>query len=139
MIPRYSRPEMAAIWTSESRFRIWFEIEAHATEALADLGVVPRSAANALWRWWATNPEIDVAAICHAAQRDQHGQFVDRREDDRRVGVVAVLDGRRADRPNMHTTRTTSVGERLADNPIEFGTDGLGQGRRCAHEALPIR
>ena len=63
MIPRYSRPEMAALWTPEARYRIWFEIEAHATDALAELGVVPKSAAEALWRWWATNPEIDVAAI----------------------------------------------------------------------------
>jgi adenylosuccinate lyase len=63
MVPRYSRPEMTAIWTPEARFRIWFEIEAHATEALADLGVVPKSAAKALWDWWATNPAIDVAAI----------------------------------------------------------------------------
>ena len=54
---------MTAIWTPEARFRIWFEIEAHATEALADLGVVPRTAADALWKWWATNPAIDVAAI----------------------------------------------------------------------------
>ena len=63
MIPRYSRPTMAAIWTPEARYRIWFEIEAHATDALADLGVVPKSAAEALWRWWATDPAIDVAAI----------------------------------------------------------------------------
>jgi adenylosuccinate lyase len=63
MIPRYSRPDMVAIWTPESRFRIWFEIEAHATEALGELGVVPKSAAKALWDWWATNPAIDVAAI----------------------------------------------------------------------------
>jgi adenylosuccinate lyase len=63
MIPRYSRPDMVALWEPEARFRIWFEIEAHATEALADLGVVPREAADALWRWWATNPAIDVAAI----------------------------------------------------------------------------
>ncbi len=63
MIPRYSRPDMVAIWTPETRFRIWFEIEAHATEALADLGVVPRAAATALWDWWATDPAIDVAAI----------------------------------------------------------------------------
>ncbi len=63
MIPRYSRPDMAAIWEPEARYRIWFEIEAHATEALAELGVVPGSAADALWRWWATNPSIDVAAI----------------------------------------------------------------------------
>ena len=63
MIPRYSRPEMVAIWEPASRFRIWFEIEAHATQKLADLGVVPQSAAKALWDWWATNPAIDVAAI----------------------------------------------------------------------------
>ena len=63
MIPRYSRPAMTAIWSAEARYRIWFEIEAHATDALADLGVVPRAAAAALWRWWATEPAIDVAAI----------------------------------------------------------------------------
>ena len=49
MIPRYSRPEMVAIWEPESRFRIWFEIEAHATDALAELGVVPKEAAKAIW------------------------------------------------------------------------------------------
>jgi adenylosuccinate lyase len=63
MVPRYSRPEMTAIWTPENRFRIWFEIEAHATDALAELGVVPKEAAQALWAWWNTNPAIDVAAI----------------------------------------------------------------------------
>ncbi|HEX8446889.1 MAG TPA: adenylosuccinate lyase [Sphingomonas sp.] len=49
MIPRYSRPDMVAIWTPEARFRIWFEIEAHATDALAELGVVPKDAAAAIW------------------------------------------------------------------------------------------
>jgi adenylosuccinate lyase len=49
MIPRYSRPEMVAIWSPETRFRIWFEIEAHATTALADIGVVPHEAARAIW------------------------------------------------------------------------------------------
>ncbi|MES2339878.1 MAG: adenylosuccinate lyase [Pseudomonadota bacterium] len=63
MIPRYSRPDMVAVWSSETRFGIWFEIEAHATQALADLGIVPQSAAKALWDWWATKPAIDVAAI----------------------------------------------------------------------------
>lgn len=63
MVPRYSRPAMTALWSPEARFRIWFEIEAHATDALAELGVVPKSAAEALWKWWATNPAIDVAAI----------------------------------------------------------------------------
>ncbi|MBS0284865.1 MAG: adenylosuccinate lyase, partial [Proteobacteria bacterium] len=63
MIPRYSRPEMTALWSAETRYRIWFEIEAHATDALADLGVVPKEAAAALWRWWDTKPAIDVPAI----------------------------------------------------------------------------
>jgi adenylosuccinate lyase len=63
MVPRYSRPDMTAIWAPEERFKIWFEIEAHATDALAELGVVPKEAAAALWAWWATNPKIDVAAI----------------------------------------------------------------------------
>ena len=63
MVPRYARPEMTAIWEPEARYRIWFEIEAHATEKLGELGVVPKSAAEALWGWWATNPRIDVEAI----------------------------------------------------------------------------
>ena len=63
MVPRYARPEMSALWEPEAKFRIWFEIEAHATQKLADLGVVPESAAKALWDWWATNPTIDVEAI----------------------------------------------------------------------------
>ncbi|MBS0476955.1 MAG: adenylosuccinate lyase [Proteobacteria bacterium] len=63
MVPRYARPAMVAIWEPEARYRIWFEIEAHATEKLGELGVVPQSGAKALWDWWATNPAIDVAAI----------------------------------------------------------------------------
>ncbi|MBO9603148.1 MAG: adenylosuccinate lyase [Novosphingobium sp.] len=63
MVPRYARPAMVAIWEPEAKFRIWFEIEAHATEKLGELGVVPASAGKALWDWWATNPAIDVAAI----------------------------------------------------------------------------
>ncbi|MGN3973949.1 adenylosuccinate lyase [Tsuneonella sp. SYSU-LHT278] len=63
MVPRYARPAMSAIWEAEARYRIWFEIEAHATEKLGELGVVPESAAKALWDWWATDPKIDVAAI----------------------------------------------------------------------------
>jgi adenylosuccinate lyase len=49
MIPRYSRPEMVAIWSPETRYRIWFEIEAHACDALAELGVIPREAARTIW------------------------------------------------------------------------------------------
>ena len=49
MIPRYSRPEMSAIWSEESKFQIWFEIEAHACDAQAKLGVIPASAAAIVW------------------------------------------------------------------------------------------
>ena len=49
MIPRYSRPEAAAIWSPQTRYRIWFEIEAHAADAMAELGTIPREAAEAIW------------------------------------------------------------------------------------------
>jgi adenylosuccinate lyase len=49
MIPRYSRPEMVSIWSAETKFRIWFEIEAHACDALAELGVIPKEAAKTIW------------------------------------------------------------------------------------------
>ena len=62
MIPRYSRPEMAAIWSPETRFRIWFEIEAHAASALAEIGVIPKEAAQVIWEKGA-NARFDVARI----------------------------------------------------------------------------
>ena len=49
MIPRYAREQIAQIWSPETKFRIWFEIEAHATDALAELGVVPKEAAAKVW------------------------------------------------------------------------------------------
>ncbi len=49
MIPRYSRPAMVAVWAPETRFRIWFEIEAHACDALAEIGVIPKAAAETVW------------------------------------------------------------------------------------------
>src|SRR5258707_13238125 len=49
MIPRYTRPEMAAIWEAQTRFKIWFEIEAHAADAQAELGVIPKEAARTIW------------------------------------------------------------------------------------------
>ncbi len=61
MIPRYSRPQMVAIWSPETRFRIWFEIEAHACDAQAALGVIPRENAQAVWR--AKDATFDVARI----------------------------------------------------------------------------
>ena len=62
MIPRYSRPEMTAIWSPESKFRIWFEIEAHACDALAELGVIPKSAAETIWEKGG-KAEFDVSRI----------------------------------------------------------------------------
>ena len=49
MIPRYSRPEMTSIWSEQSKFQIWFEIEAHACDAMAELGMIPKDAARAVW------------------------------------------------------------------------------------------
>ena len=61
MIPRYARPEMTAIWSPETKFRIWYEIEAHACDAMADLGVIPKENAEAVWK--AKDVEFDVARI----------------------------------------------------------------------------
>ena len=61
MIPRYSRPEMTAIWEPATKFRIWFEIEAHACDAQAALGVIPQANADAVWK--AKDVEFDVARI----------------------------------------------------------------------------
>jgi adenylosuccinate lyase len=63
MVPRYARPAMTAIWEPEARYRIWFEIEAHATDKAGRTRRRAASAGKALWDWWATNPTIDVAAI----------------------------------------------------------------------------
>ena len=62
MIPRYSRPEMVAIWSPETKFSIWFEIEAHACDALAELGVIPKSAAQTIWEKGGS-ATFDVARI----------------------------------------------------------------------------
>ena len=61
MIPRYSRPEMVAIWSPETKFRIWYEIEAHACDAMADIGMIPRENAEAVWK--AKDIKFDVARI----------------------------------------------------------------------------
>ena len=62
MIPRYSRPEMVAIWSPETKFRIWFEIEAHACNALAELGVIPMESARTIWEKGSA-ATFDVARI----------------------------------------------------------------------------
>src|SRR5689334_15870454 len=62
MIPRYSRPEMTAIWSPETKYKIWFEIEAHAADAMAELGLVPKEAAAKIWEK-GRNAKFDVARI----------------------------------------------------------------------------
>ncbi|KFI26719.1 adenylosuccinate lyase [Haematobacter massiliensis] len=61
MIPRYSRPEMVSIWSPETKFRIWYEIEAYASDAQAEIGVIPKENAEAVWK--AKDVEFDVARI----------------------------------------------------------------------------
>jgi adenylosuccinate lyase len=62
MIPRYSRPQMTEIWSPEARFRIWFEIEAHAARAMANLGTIPKEAADVIWEKGSA-AEFDIARI----------------------------------------------------------------------------
>ena len=71
MIPRYSRPEMTAVWSPETRFRIWFEIEAYAAEALAEIGVIPKAAAKAIWEKGA-KAKFDVARIDEIEKVTRH-------------------------------------------------------------------
>ena len=71
MIPRYTRPEMASIWEPQTRFKIWFEIEAHAADALAELGVIPKEAAKTIWAK-ARNAIFDVARIDEIERETKH-------------------------------------------------------------------
>ena len=68
MIPRYSRPEMVKIWEPENKFRIWFEIEAHACDAQAELGVIPKEAAKAVWE----RGNFDIARIDEIERETKH-------------------------------------------------------------------
>jgi adenylosuccinate lyase len=71
MIPRYTRPEMAAIWEAQTRFKIWFEIEAHAADAQAELGVIPKEAAKAIWAK-GRNAIFDIARIEEIERETKH-------------------------------------------------------------------
>ncbi len=71
MIPRYARDKMVAIWSPETKFRIWFEIEAHATDALAELGVVPKEAAKKIWEK-GKDAKFDVARIDEIEREVKH-------------------------------------------------------------------
>jgi adenylosuccinate lyase len=71
MIPRYSRPEMTAVWSPETRFRIWFEIEAYASEAMAEIGVIPKAAAKTIWEK-GRQARFDVARIDEIEKVTKH-------------------------------------------------------------------
>ena len=71
MIPRYSRPEMTSIWEPENRFRIWLEIEAHAADAQAELGVIPKAAAEAIWK----RGKFEIARI-NEIERETHHDMI---------------------------------------------------------------
>src|SRR5712675_1384006 len=71
MIPRYARAPMVSIWSPETKFRIWFEIEAHATDALAELGVVPKEAAKKIWER-GKDAKFDVARIDEIEREVKH-------------------------------------------------------------------
>ena len=71
MIPRYARDKMVSIWSPETKFRIWFEIEAHATDALAELGVVPKEAAKKVWEK-GKDAKFDVARIDEIEREVKH-------------------------------------------------------------------
>src|SRR5579863_7629155 len=71
MIPRYAREQMVSIWSPETKFRIWFEIEAYATDAMAELGVVPKEAAAKVWEK-GRNAKFDVARIDEIEREVKH-------------------------------------------------------------------
>ena len=70
MIPRYARPEMTAVWTPETKFRLWFEIEAHARDAQAELGVIPKEAAAQVWT--AKDMTFDIERIDEIERETKH-------------------------------------------------------------------
>src|SRR5262245_14483071 len=71
MIPRYTRPAMAANWDPQTRYRIWFEIEAHAADAMAELGIIPKQAAATIWEK-GKNAVFDVARIDEIEREVKH-------------------------------------------------------------------
>jgi adenylosuccinate lyase len=71
MIPRYSRPDMVALWEPESRFRIWFEIEAYACDAMAAIGMIPKQAAQTIWEKGG-KAKFDVARIDEIERVTKH-------------------------------------------------------------------
>ncbi len=94
MIPRYSRPDMVAIWSPETKFRIWFEIEAHAADAMAELGIIPKDAAKKIWEKGKA-AKFDVARIDEIEARGQarRHRLPDASGRDRRPGSALRASG----------------------------------------------
>ena len=87
MIPRYTRPVMATIWDAQTRCRIWFEIEAHAADAMAELGVIPKTAAKTIWEK-GKEAKFDLARI-EEIEREKERIKLDRE----RQGLEKTLSG----------------------------------------------
>src|SRR5215469_7169617 len=92
MIPRYTRPEMAAIWEAQTRFKIWFEIEAHAADAQAELGVIPKEAAKAVWAK-ARDVVLDEAPIEEIERETKHDVIASTTHLAENVGPEARFTG----------------------------------------------
>jgi hypothetical protein len=89
MIPRYSHKDMAQIWAPETRFRIWFEIEAHAADKMAELGIVPKEAAAVIWEK-GRNAEFDVARIDEIESVTKHDVIALRSSGQKRALFIRV-------------------------------------------------
>ena len=96
MIPRYARPDAVAIWSPETRYKIWFEIEAHAADAMAELGTIPKAAAEAIW----AGGKDAVGAIVVAVSQDGNEVSVEVRDKARpEYGVITLVFTRKGEAP----------------------------------------
>ena len=117
MIERYSRPEMVDIWSPKTKFRIWYEIEAHACDAQAKLGVIPQANADAVWT--AKDVEFDVAKIDAIEAVTKHDviAFLTHlvRYYRRRCGALCASRHDQLRRVGHHFERATHPGRRYPD------------------------
>ena len=125
MIPRYTRPEMAKIWAPETRFRIWFEIEAHAASAMAELGLIPKSAAKAIWDKGSV-AKFDIARIEAIEREVKHDVIAFLTHLAEIVGPEARYVHLGLTSSDIHSPETGSEAEAL-----------LNRFRRCS--AMPAR
>src|SRR5258707_7983358 len=145
MIPRYARDQMVQLWSPETKFRIWFEIEAHATDALAELGVVPKEAAQKVWEK-GKNAKFDVARIDEIEREVKHDVIAFLTHLSEIVGPEArfvhqgmtssdVLDTClnvqlvRAERARLHLSSGSLITDRATNNPLStIRLSGKGEG-----------